>query len=282
MKRGNKKLGDNIWQFSITAGLAHICIGATLKCLSLCYATQSHYKHETVKSSLNRNYLLSLTDFFVGFILGCLMLFRITIVRIHAAGDFYNSEYVEKWIRIATHRPDIKFYAYTRSWRERDGVASESMLQAITKLASLPNVQVWLSCDIDTGEPPRIPHTLRCYLQDNDDDVPDYDVDLFFRDKRKTIVKKVKNKIVCPVENGATKTTCSACKLCYTPELLHRVNAKIVKSNSDSSISGNAVSVRTSGHNTKEIENDSANESREEKFKGSTPKHKQRADRCVW
>lgn len=286
MKQGNRKLGKAIWQWSIPAGLAHICIGATSACLAVCYATQSHYNHKTVKTSLANNYKLSLTDFFVGFILGCLFLFKIRTLRIHASGDFYSPEYVGKWAEIATRRPDIMFYAYTRSWRNRDGSISESMVQSFSKFAALPNVRLWYSCDKNTGEPPSTSHVMRCYLQGSDEDIPDYDVDLFFRDKRKSVVKRIKKTIVCPVENGATKTTCSACKLCYTPALLHRVNAKVVKSNSDIIESGDANSAFTPSHelkqnfkqkvakNAKRNSNSKSKQKAKQKSKRSKPKPK--------
>ncbi len=252
MKQGNTKLGKLIWQWSLIAGLAAICIGATSACLEVCYAMRSHYRYKTVQDSLYKNYELSLTDFFVGFILGCLFLFKIRIARIHASGDFYSPEYVGKWTEIAQRRPDVTFYAYTRSWRNRDGSLNEPMLQAFTTLAALPNVRLWYSCDKNTGEPPLTSHVMRCYLQGNDEDIPNYDVDLFFRNSRKSIVKRVKGKIVCPVENGATSTTCSACKLCYTPVLLHRINAKVVKSNSDIGSSGLTDSVFSSDRKYKQ------------------------------
>lgn len=254
MKQGNRKLGKAIWQWSLIAGLSHVCTGATAACLKVCYAMQSHYRYKAVKSSLFKNYELSLTDFFAGFILGCLFLFKIRTVRIHASGDFYSAEYVGKWTEIAMRRSDVTFYAYTRSWRNRDGSINESMVQVFAKFAALPNVRLWYSCDKDTGEPPLTSHVMRCYLQGSDEDIPDYDVDLFFRDKRGKVVKRVKNKIVCPVENGATKTTCSACKLCYTPALLHRVNAKIVKSNSVISECGDANSAFKASHELKNNE----------------------------
>lgn len=37
------------------------------------------------------------------------------ILRIHESGDFYNQEYFDSWIRVAAQKPDILFYAYTKS-----------------------------------------------------------------------------------------------------------------------------------------------------------------------
>jgi hypothetical protein len=36
-------------------------------------------------------------------------------VRIHDSGDFYNNEYIEKWVNIAMLNPNVNFYAYTKS-----------------------------------------------------------------------------------------------------------------------------------------------------------------------
>jgi hypothetical protein len=40
---------------------------------------------------------------------------KVEMVRIHEAGDFYNGEYLLAWLRVAQMRPDIEFYAYTKS-----------------------------------------------------------------------------------------------------------------------------------------------------------------------
>lgn len=39
----------------------------------------------------------------------------ITLFRIHESGDFYDLEYFDVWIEVAKARPDILFYAYTKS-----------------------------------------------------------------------------------------------------------------------------------------------------------------------
>lgn len=37
------------------------------------------------------------------------------IIRIHTNGDFFNREYMRAWVLVAKMRPDILFYAYTKS-----------------------------------------------------------------------------------------------------------------------------------------------------------------------
>ena len=40
---------------------------------------------------------------------------KITLFRIHESGDFYDLEYFDAWLEVARLRPDILFYAYTKS-----------------------------------------------------------------------------------------------------------------------------------------------------------------------
>jgi hypothetical protein len=40
---------------------------------------------------------------------------KIDSLRIHESGDFYNGEYLLAWLEVARQRPDIEFYAYTKS-----------------------------------------------------------------------------------------------------------------------------------------------------------------------
>lgn len=37
------------------------------------------------------------------------------IVRIHVSGDFFNYEYFMAWVIVASRKPDVLFYAYTKS-----------------------------------------------------------------------------------------------------------------------------------------------------------------------
>ena len=40
---------------------------------------------------------------------------KITLFRVHESGDFYSLEYFDAWLAVANARPDILFYAYTKS-----------------------------------------------------------------------------------------------------------------------------------------------------------------------
>jgi hypothetical protein len=36
------------------------------------------------------------------------------IVRIHSSGDFFNSVYFQAWVKVATARPDVMFFGYSK------------------------------------------------------------------------------------------------------------------------------------------------------------------------
>jgi hypothetical protein len=38
-----------------------------------------------------------------------------TLVRVHESGDFWTENYMKAWLMAARHRPNQKFYAYTKS-----------------------------------------------------------------------------------------------------------------------------------------------------------------------
>ena len=37
------------------------------------------------------------------------------LVRIHESGDFFNAAYLQAWIMVAIHNPDLKFYCYSKN-----------------------------------------------------------------------------------------------------------------------------------------------------------------------
>jgi hypothetical protein len=156
--------------------------------------------------------------------------------RIHVSGDFKDAIYVTKWIEICKARPDVEFYSYTRSW----GITG--IWQFIRKLAQLPNVNVNLSCDIESGKPKahRVKFYRWAYLTHDKayGDTPDWlrRDDIVFRSasgghktRRKNAVNKGKdpNEVaplvsrigsapVCPFERGQKldSFSCSQCRIC--------------------------------------------------------------------
>lgn len=64
-------------------------------------------------------------------------------LRLQDVGDFHHPNYVKAWQIAAGQRPQCAIWFYTRSF------VDAAMFLALTDLASLPNVQGWLSIDLD-------------------------------------------------------------------------------------------------------------------------------------
>ena len=50
-------------------------------------------------------------------------------VRLHASGEFYSQQYIDKWVQIATQLPTVQFYAFTKRIKDFN----------FTSLKALPN-----------------------------------------------------------------------------------------------------------------------------------------------
>lgn len=162
----------------------------------------------------------------------------IPVVRVHASGDFYDAEYTDKWADIAQRCSDTKFFAYTRSWRKTPETSPE-LIDAVYRLSMLDNVRLWLSCDRSTQVPPAWPRSPTAYLMFDDADEPKYPVDLVFRDRAKTPMRrtKVTKSLVCPYEqkNSRAAVSCSKCRLCFD-------NRRSTLKNFDAAFSGMTAS----------------------------------------
>lgn len=212
--RGNTKLGRSIYTFSLPAIIT--CPGSTETCRDLCYAckTKSIFNSSTVQTRYWKNYIFSQRSDFAEVMINTLKKLGINYFRWHVSGDIYSIKYALNICLIIKNTPSIKHTIYTRSWREED---VESIL---FRISDLKNINLWYSCDRDTGYPVCIPPGVRlCYLQVKHNDIPDYKVDLFFRDHQlqDVVIKNINGTLVCPVENGITQTTCDKCKVCYEP-----------------------------------------------------------------
>jgi hypothetical protein len=146
-----------------------------------------------------------------------ILLEYIHTVRLHASGDFYSVAYLNKWIAIARKNRHVRFFVYARCWTRKDYLA------ALRILSRLPNVQVWLSTDRTMDRPPRIKGMRIAWMAENDTDVPLYPVDLVFRNRPRTPMKRMgpQRALVCPYEQLISqrrfRITCSRCGICYNP-----------------------------------------------------------------
>jgi hypothetical protein len=164
-----------------------------------------------------RNYTFSKTPGFADWVVATLTSNFVRVVRVHVAGDFYDVEYVRKWLDIVRRCRRQQFFAYTRSW------IIPEMFPELVQLANEPNFRLWWSIDRATGPAPLIRGIRRAYMAIDDIDAenaPD-DCDLVFRDHPDTVMKKANGIQVCPPENGVStslKITCSRCGICWRPK----------------------------------------------------------------
>tara|TARA_R110002094_G_scaffold221223_2_gene195143 strand:+ start:18 stop:758 length:741 start_codon:yes stop_codon:yes gene_type:complete len=230
VSKGNDKTG--CFSFDLPAKIT--CPGMTSACGSKCYAASMMRVYKGVAAKYARNLELANSDDFV-----MRMVRDIPPrceFRIHVSGDFYSTEYVDKWIEIAKRRTDVILYTYTRSW-----VIPDIWLR-IRELNNLLNVNVNLSVDDDTGRPIARDDFRWCYLT-HDDNAPNWlrKGDIAFRSnatgkkgnhkwKRKDaiekgndpdlvapLVHKLGKATVCPFERGTDMPknfSCAKCHLC--------------------------------------------------------------------
>jgi hypothetical protein len=130
-QQGNAKLGKNIYTFSLPAG--HSCPFAN-DCLSKadkltgkltdgpntqfrCFAASAEAVYPNVRIARWHNFDLLkklTTNKAADLILNSLPK-KANIVRIHVSGDFFNESYFLAWLQVAKLRPNVLFYAYTKS-----------------------------------------------------------------------------------------------------------------------------------------------------------------------
>ena len=219
---GNSKTGRHIGVFSLDAGKEGSCVGATKVCEKVCYAKKGRFKFNNLQHRYFLNRQASLHPDFVNRVVQKITLERFLYFRIHVSGDFYNAAYIQKWHQIARRCPNVYFYAYTRSWRKT------ALVSPLQSLAALDNLSLFLSADQESGTPPAVPNTRVAYLQLDDEDVPDFDVDMYFRNKKRTLQKRVLDVIVCPLENGTkAQTSCQQCQLCFNWDKLAVANREV-------------------------------------------------------
>ena len=210
----NTKLG-NIWNMSIPAvetcgGLSAACAGEDGKC----YVLKIYKRRPTVLKSHQNTYVavLEALDSGDSFELPA-KIHDGDVMRLHVAGDFFAPSYAYAWIKLMTENPNIQFFAYTRSWRMPE------MVKCLQELANLPNMTLLLSCDRDTGYPnPVVWYGYRtAFMMVDDGDIPlvQPNTHVVFRDNRYAVLKRANGNLVCPTENGITKTTCEQCKWCF-------------------------------------------------------------------
>ncbi len=211
---GNSHLGPLIHNFSLPA--FSTCPGATLACLTVCYALGFLFSVRQNLAKHKDNWERS--DQHAQFAEDLIAEIRwkvVQILRIHVAGDFFGIAYITTWIKIARSCKRVKFLFYTRSWRVPE------LRPHLIELASLSNVYAFWSEDRDTG-PADMPVGRRCFLcVDVEDEARVPPGVLVFREDARRPRKWINGSWVCPKEQGTgSNVTCSACRRCVIPDPL--------------------------------------------------------------
>lgn len=145
------------------------CINKTAECWRACYGHGIRYQSEGARSKRLRNfetveYLLDhggaelLAEHLIDLIdrarpAGWLIARSIGTapsvpwsLRLMDVGDFFRPDYADAWRIAAGSRPQCSLWFYTRSF------VDDALFAALTQLAAVPNVQGWLSIDVDNFE----------------------------------------------------------------------------------------------------------------------------------
>lgn len=132
--KGNAKLGKHIYTFSLLSGWT--CPGAN-ECLSKvvirndqrkvqdgphtkfrCYSASEEALFPNTYNSRKHNTDLlkqANTVSAMSVLIQASLPNKADIVRIHAAGDFFNQRYFDAWLNVAKVQPNRLFYAYTKA-----------------------------------------------------------------------------------------------------------------------------------------------------------------------
>jgi hypothetical protein len=218
LTKGNKKLGRRlIWGFGLPSARPEVCTGSSALCRQHCYSRRLEELRPALLARYQLNYQMSLLPTFVRRVCAFLSRRRIAVTRLHVGGDFWGAQYACKWLRVMRRMPEVRFYFYTRAWRDA------AIFPVLERMAALPNCRAWFSCDRETGVPPAVPPRVRlAWLAVAEDDLPPASAHLTFRIRRlrRQAASQLNGVRVCPAEDGVARgepVTCERCRLCWQP-----------------------------------------------------------------
>ena len=116
LKKTSKALGLRVFNFGIPAyksASGKLTCPMADECVKFCYAKKGAYIWSNVKPAFEKRYELSKTDDFVEAMNAEIRKKKPDYVRVHDSGDYYSRAYLHKWIQVAIHNPDVRFYSYT-------------------------------------------------------------------------------------------------------------------------------------------------------------------------
>ena len=139
ISRGNLKLGI-LPSFSLP--VITTCPGKTPFCEQYCFGLRGNFILENVKKANDRRLDATLKPDFVDTIVNEVRKTRAPAFRLHVVGDFYTTEYIEKWIEIAIELTTVIIFGSTRSWR------CEFLSKTLKEFRDLQNVYLKASVDL--------------------------------------------------------------------------------------------------------------------------------------
>lgn len=147
LSRGNEKIYKAlIWNLPAL----QTCPGSTELCRVICYAKDAEVLYKNVvPQSRERNLVIAKLPDFRELMIEKLKRSRLTLMRIHESGDFFNQKYLDDWVAIIKQDPGRTYWAYTKSW-----------FLDFTEALKLPNLILRYSVDVTTVHYPKqdIPH----------------------------------------------------------------------------------------------------------------------------
>ncbi len=194
---------------------------ASSTCRAICYCHNQVKDRKHIYPAQLRAFEIAERLDFAEIMTGAIHHAAVPNFRLHSFGDFFSLEYIEAWISIATECDGVTFLAYTRAWRVSEWIP------ALTDLAAMPNMNLLLSFDRDTGVPPDIAGTTLAWLAATDNDSPPVEAHVVFRgtaertperppNRRHYPLSRIGRSPVCPHDNGKPRTAdCVNCRHCF-------------------------------------------------------------------
>lgn len=112
LKKTSLANNARVYNFGIPA--QDTCLWAK-DCIKYCYAKKGAYAWSNVKPAFAKRLTVTKTNAFIDLMLMEIDSTKATHIRIHDSGDFYSREYLHKWFKIMEQRPNVQFYAYSKS-----------------------------------------------------------------------------------------------------------------------------------------------------------------------
>jgi hypothetical protein len=116
LKKTSKALGLRVFNFGIPAyksASGKLTCPMADECVKFCYAKKGAYIWSNVQPAFENRYQLSKTEDFIDAMNNEIKRKKPDYVRVHDSGDYYSKAYLQKWIQVAIHNPEVKFYSYT-------------------------------------------------------------------------------------------------------------------------------------------------------------------------